>query len=399
MTSYETKIPRFTVIIPTRNRPVYFRDALYSAARQTFGDLEIIVSDNSDPEFAAQNQMAVSALGDRRVSYITPPHILPMVDHWEWAFQQAHGDFVGVLTDRMALRLNALERINSVLLETKAEVVCYLSENIKEFPGYKASRVQRKHGHQLISSDKKINEYSHALLTKDTPRVLNSFSSKNLLERLRGDVGHVFDSVSPDYYLMFRILKEIDAYAAIKEPLLLVQGEHLSNGRANATGKNNKASSDFWKSIPAHRQEYMKLGPIPDDITVMPNIILREYEVVARMPTGKQFPKVSTEEFYKQASHYARTLAKAGELADSTRVTLDVFAERHSLAKQKVPDNKRRPVKAFLDKIWTAPVLGPGLCLVRIVVERVLAVSGISSRISAKDLPALLDHDARAAKT
>ncbi|MBK5567266.1 glycosyltransferase, partial [Ensifer sp. SSB1] len=41
--------PVFSVVIPTRNRPDILVDAVASVLEQTFSDLELIVSDNSQP--------------------------------------------------------------------------------------------------------------------------------------------------------------------------------------------------------------------------------------------------------------------------------------------------------------------------------------------------------------
>jgi hypothetical protein len=58
--------PRFSVVVPTRNRPQYLKDAVLSILEQSFPDFELIVSDNSGDGDAALNQRLLAAEAARR---------------------------------------------------------------------------------------------------------------------------------------------------------------------------------------------------------------------------------------------------------------------------------------------------------------------------------------------
>lgn len=86
-----------SVVMPTRDRPRFVREALRSLAAQRFDDFEVIVSDNAVHAPCAD---VVEEIGDRRVRYIRPPAPMAMPDHWEWACAHARGDYVGVMIDK-----------------------------------------------------------------------------------------------------------------------------------------------------------------------------------------------------------------------------------------------------------------------------------------------------------
>ena len=60
-------MPKVSVIIPTHNRAEFLRCAIESALRQTFTDLEIIVSDDKS---ADHTQEVVKGFKDKRIKYI-----------------------------------------------------------------------------------------------------------------------------------------------------------------------------------------------------------------------------------------------------------------------------------------------------------------------------------------
>ncbi|MBQ7628766.1 MAG: glycosyltransferase family 2 protein, partial [Selenomonadaceae bacterium] len=60
--------PLVTVIIPTFNRPKYFKLALESALNQTYRNIEVVVSDNST-EDDTENLMQDYIKNDSRIKY------------------------------------------------------------------------------------------------------------------------------------------------------------------------------------------------------------------------------------------------------------------------------------------------------------------------------------------
>lgn len=113
------------MLIPTRDRPAYVRNALESVLNQSFGDFEVVVCDNYKN---ASCKAQVEAFADGRIRYVTPPSPLAMHENWEFAIDQARGDFVLVLIDKTLLRLNALERLQAATQSHPAEVYSWTSD-------------------------------------------------------------------------------------------------------------------------------------------------------------------------------------------------------------------------------------------------------------------------------
>lgn len=89
--------PLITIAIPTYNSADrYLRGSIESARVQTYGDLEIIVSDNSSTD---NTQEVVEGIGDGRIRYIKHEKSLGPNGNFNFCVNQARGDYVLVLHD------------------------------------------------------------------------------------------------------------------------------------------------------------------------------------------------------------------------------------------------------------------------------------------------------------
>ncbi|MCA9109881.1 MAG: glycosyltransferase family 2 protein, partial [Planctomycetaceae bacterium] len=86
-----TDRPRFSIVMPTRNRACLFRSALQSALAQTCGDFEVVISNNQSSDNT--NEVA-RTFDDPRVRYFETDQTLPMSRNWEFALSNARGEYV-----------------------------------------------------------------------------------------------------------------------------------------------------------------------------------------------------------------------------------------------------------------------------------------------------------------
>src|SRR5579871_6012309 len=101
--------PRFSVVIPTRNRARYLRASIRTVLHQRFQDFEVVVSDNcSNPE----TKQVVDGFQDPRLRYYRSDVPLAMTDNWETAISQAKGEYVIVIGDDDGLLPYSLEALN-----------------------------------------------------------------------------------------------------------------------------------------------------------------------------------------------------------------------------------------------------------------------------------------------
>jgi glycosyltransferase involved in cell wall biosynthesis len=102
-----TNAPLFSIVIPTYNRSDLVQGAVRSVLDQTFGDFEVVVSDNCSQD---DTREVIERIEDRRVRYVKTPAHGVIADSWEFARSQARGTLVMMLSDDDALLHNTLER-------------------------------------------------------------------------------------------------------------------------------------------------------------------------------------------------------------------------------------------------------------------------------------------------
>lgn len=94
--AHDTNTPLVSVITPTYNRPEYLKAALTSAVKQTYRNIEIIVSDNCSPE---NPQSIVESFQDPRIRFFRNSTNLGMFANTMNAFKKARGKYVASLLD------------------------------------------------------------------------------------------------------------------------------------------------------------------------------------------------------------------------------------------------------------------------------------------------------------
>jgi glycosyltransferase involved in cell wall biosynthesis len=112
--------PKFSVVIPTRERADTLRFALRTCIDQTFDDYEIVVSDNySSPATRAVVDEAASP----KVRYFRTPEPLAMSRNWEFAVERARGEYVLVIGDDDGLLPTGLAELDALTRDRAPKAV------------------------------------------------------------------------------------------------------------------------------------------------------------------------------------------------------------------------------------------------------------------------------------
>jgi len=90
--------PIVSVLIPTRNRARIVPETIKSVLQQTWGDFELVISNNHSKDDTA-TVLQEFAARDARIRLITPPEEFAMTDHWNWAWAQLSGTYGTFLSD------------------------------------------------------------------------------------------------------------------------------------------------------------------------------------------------------------------------------------------------------------------------------------------------------------
>jgi hypothetical protein len=126
--------PFFSVVIPTYNRSDLVPYAVRSVLKQSFAELEVVVSDNGSTDDTAE---VIGRIADPRVRYVRTPAHGPIAYSWEFARSQARGRLIMMLSDDDALVPDALHRFVHASRGHEADFLfCKAAEyRDNQFPG------------------------------------------------------------------------------------------------------------------------------------------------------------------------------------------------------------------------------------------------------------------------
>jgi len=256
--------PFFSVVIPTRNRPEYLYECIYSVLHQSFKEIECILSDNFNDE---RTYEAIQPfLDDPRFKYIRTTAELNMMEHWEWASRQASGKYVLILADRKVLYPNGLKKARHTLLRYPDITTCSMGvklyEDTKKTLGWsvKTGKTRLFRTEELISNFLQEDIYGTSTLDVYFPKTLNSFYLNSYVAMVREQYGSYFNLpgvTTPDYssFMINCALNESTLY--IGENVILKQGESVSNGRIFVIGDytghlSSLRNPDPYNNMPLH---------------------------------------------------------------------------------------------------------------------------------------------------
>lgn len=113
LAEYATEaLPLVSILMPTHERPEFFKLALESALAQTYRHIEIIVSDNSEDDRTEELMKAYAA--DERIRY-THDAGLPAMQNWLKPLERARGEYFAYLFDDDLYAPEKIERMADAL--------------------------------------------------------------------------------------------------------------------------------------------------------------------------------------------------------------------------------------------------------------------------------------------
>ncbi len=281
--------PFFSVLVPTKrteNRVPAPGNAVRSVLGQTFGDLEVVVADDSDDEFADVVRAEVQGCGDARVKYVRTAGNLRMADTWEQAAKHASGTYLTVLTDRSVYRRESLALLAGVLRESGAPLVSWYLDSFGRDPDgsvyvrIPSSATVRRFSRWAIFDllmRANVREWSRYL-----PRMMNSCVHRAVLRSVRETTGgRAFFPVNPDYTGGLLQLAHVDTLVHVDLPLYVPCG--TGNGRSLRRGK--EGGRRFMADQGIDRDTLYRFVPLKEDL--VHNLIIRDFMEVRALCQGR----------------------------------------------------------------------------------------------------------------
>lgn len=109
--------PLVSILIPTSNRPVYFEQALRSALAQTYSNIEIVISDNSENTLTEQIVTRYLAQpGGSKIRYHRNPKNIGPIANQQQVLRLANGEYINYLNDDDLFHPQKIQRMMEFLL-------------------------------------------------------------------------------------------------------------------------------------------------------------------------------------------------------------------------------------------------------------------------------------------
>jgi hypothetical protein len=275
--------PRFSILIPTRNRAHYLGGALTSALAQTHRDYEIVVSDCNSRD---ETEAVVRRLADGRVRLVNPGHDLSMAAHWEFALSHARGEYVALLCDDDAFRPDLLDAVDARLARHHDDIVmwnahAYWHADHPEPAERGIARAYPVTGAAFALAPERLLRHAFALgSTQYLPRMLNSCTRRAVLERAGAAAGGLFWGTCPDFSSAVLQLAWAERVTFIDQPLAIW-----------GVGKDSIGRSAGDQSAALHEHLTMTASPLARVPCRLPNTALNhitESYLIARERAGSR---------------------------------------------------------------------------------------------------------------
>lgn len=276
-------LPKFTVIVPTRERSDVLGPALKTVVEQNYDNLHILVSDNFSNDATRD---VVESFKDPRITYINTGKRLSMSHNWEFALSQVTDGWVAFIGDDDGLLPGAIARAAEIAREYGVQAIgsrnaAYTWPNLPDQAFGKLS-LNLKHGLEVFDSNAMLMKILHGKGTYSALPMLytGGFVDFSVIAQARSIDGTFNHCFNPDVYSAVVIAKLTDRFVYSNEPLAIGGTSKHSGGTSYFAGTYSTSTADspakkFLSegNLPVHPD----LASTPDDI-LPPSIELMVYE-------------------------------------------------------------------------------------------------------------------------
>jgi len=251
---------KYSIIIPTYNRAEYVFYAIKSVLQSPRLDIELIVSDNLSTD---NTKEVLNNFSDPRLKIIRPPVILPMSGHYEFALNQASGEWVTILGDDDAVMPYIFDSLDKYIgMYPDIDII----SSTRAYYFWKGC--EDLYGNLVVAYSSRLTHQKRSTKT-DLAKVLLGFKScfnmpqvytTGIIKRsLYNEIklksgGYFYHSIIPDLYSLVALCLSRSIYLRIEEPLFWVGTSNKSMGRSGRIyldAKNlTKKSNNYFTGVP-----------------------------------------------------------------------------------------------------------------------------------------------------
>jgi len=321
--------PKISVIIPTRERCETLEKSLLTATKQSYGDLQIIVSDNFSHD---GTEDVVRSIKDPRLKYLNTGRRISMSENWEFALSHVDSGWVTIIGDDDGLLPESIDKVARIIQANdvravRSSVCSYVWPSLmgKEFGRLGVplgSGFEMRNSHEWLQRVLEGREGYSQL-----PMLYNGgYVDVSVLQEIKSRTGLFYKSCVPDVYSAISIASTIDRYVYCREPLAINGASMHSTGTSYfsiAKGKVVSPAQVFATegNIPFHEDiPLCRDGSYPPSMqAIVYESYLQSSSLRSKMPGSLP------------ASMLTMILATAGKHQPLVQDWARIFADRHCL--------------------------------------------------------------------
>ena len=208
MGSQASSGPLLSLILPTRERAQTLAFTLATALDQQSCDYEVVVSDNASTD---HTKAVVDRFDDERIRYFNTGQRLSMCGNYEFALEQARGDYVIFIGDDDAVIPGALDHLLSLLRRTPEPIIHMWPLHIYDWPvDGKPARVAYL-APVVAPTELDLKAKARFVMSMgswkyyELPSPYHSAIPRQILTAIRERTGRVFHSTQPDVFTAMAI--------------------------------------------------------------------------------------------------------------------------------------------------------------------------------------------------
>ncbi|MAP24512.1 MAG: hypothetical protein CMM87_03160 [Rickettsiales bacterium] len=292
------KNPKFSIIIPTKDRHHFVSYSLKSLLNQTCNDFECILINNSERESETKNVFDELIGDDPRFKYFRPKKRLSMDKNWEYGLEKTKGDYISVLIDKVMLLPGCLsmaqrsinEHSDCEILSWWSEAYDFVEEDDSHSGFYKPTGDFNLP--QVCNSEKELLRKLNFLYHRSREgrfyfrgKVCFGLYKREMVNKIKKNIGSLFSGISPDYASLIAGLvcsKKIFDIGAVG---CISLNSALSNGRRaqNSESEQIKFLQKFDPNL-----DFLNNLPIKDKFRSTHNVVAFDYKEILKK-YGKPF--------------------------------------------------------------------------------------------------------------
>jgi len=317
--------PKFTVIIPTRERCDTLGPALRTCVQQRYDNLEIIVSDNAS---ADRTEEIVRSFADPRIRYLNTGRRLAMTANWEFALSHVESGYVTIIGDDDGLMPDAINDLAALTSDLGRPALLGWRKAVYYWPSFFDEPVRNTLsvplGTNLVRHDartalRELMRFQRAY--GELPGLYNAIADVELIRAVRDRSKRFFQSSSPDVYSAIVLTAAVDSFHFSSRPYGIGGQSAHSVGSSNFDADQNRKAFDRYMSegnIPFHEQLLMAPS--------LPILVAESY-----LQARDHFSPALSEYDLERTLESALAEASVGSLAryQQTREAIRQIATRH----------------------------------------------------------------------